>query len=269
MRSCLFALFCVAFAATTPAETLLPLETEDAELLPAGRLELAIGSTGRFGFHPPFRSAERDYQWTTPTIGLNAGLGARAEVQVKWDALMIDDEGESPKSGAGDARFLTKVRVFSDEDYDLRWLPATAIRFGLKLPSASAPDGLGTDETDVFGELLLSRSLGPGRVHGNVGVGVLGNPGATGGQDDVLLYGLAFDSEEIARPSGVGLRLFGELSGVEGSRFDNVHHRAMGGLRLGGETLAAYLGAGAGLNERSEDFLVRFGLVYRIRVFEE
>ena len=269
MRSRLLVLLAAVSVTPAASETLQPLTVQDATLVSPGRLEIVLGTQGRFEFRPLFRDADRNYEWTTPTVGVNAGLGTRAEAQFEWDALAIDDEGRGTHTGTGDARFATKVRVFSEGEHELGWLPALALRFGLKLPNASRPDGLGTDETDVFGDLLLAHSIGPVRAHASIGVGILGNPGPVGGQDDVLLYGFGLASEEVVRAAGAGVRLFAEVSGIEASRFDNARHHVLGGARLGGESLAVYAGAGTGLNGWSGDFLVRFGLVYRIRLFTE
>ena len=249
------------------AATLLPLDAEDASLLPPGMMEVYVGANGAWDVQPLFRDEERD-EWSAPSIGISTGLGTRAEAQLRWELLAIESDGGSWKYGAGDARLFTKVRVFSESEYELSWLPATAVHFGVKLPNASRADGFGTDETDVFGSVLLSRSLGPMRLHGNLGIGILGNPGPFGRQDDLILYDAAAVVPGLARWSDAALSLFAEVGGgAESGPADR--HRARLGARLDTESVAGYVGASAGLDDHSEDFGIRFGVIVRLRVFSE
>ncbi|MGH7818151.1 MAG: hypothetical protein ACREQ9_00085 [Candidatus Binatia bacterium] len=254
-------------AGPVPAATLLPLDAEDAALLPPGVLELIVGAEGLYGFQPPFRDVERD-QWSAPVVAVNAGLGERAEAQFRWEALAVDDEPTSQEPAyfrydAGDARLFTKIRVLAPGDFGVERLPATALHFGMKLPNASFRKRIGTDEADFFGGGLLSTEFLGARLHANLGMAILGNPGLTRGQDDHFLYRFAAEAPGPFE----ALRFFAEVSGSEGSRFENDRHGGRLGARLGGERLAGYVGASAAFDELGEDFGVRFGLVYRLRAY--
>ncbi|MGH7859487.1 MAG: hypothetical protein ACREQY_19350, partial [Candidatus Binatia bacterium] len=219
-----------------------------------------------YGFQPLFRDFDRD-QWSAPMVGVHAGLGERAEVQLRWEALAVDDEETSQEPeysryDTGDARLFTKIRIFTPGDYGLDHLPATAVHFGMKLPNASFRKRIGTDEADFFGAVLLSGETRVARLHANLGMAILGNPGATRGQDDLFVYRLAAESPEVGRWGERALRLYAELSGSEGSRFENDRHAARIGIRIGSERLAGFLGASTGFDEVAEDFGVRAGFVY-------
>ena len=69
--------------------------------------------------------------------------------------------------------------------------PGLGILIGTKLPNASDETGLGTDETDFFLGLALSRSLGVHELRLNLGLAVLGDPSVQASQEDLLTYGLA------------------------------------------------------------------------------
>lgn len=81
---------------------------------------------------------------------------------------------------------------------------------------------------------------------------------------------------EIGRWATARLVFLGEITGTEGSHFDNPHrgiflgnnrHGVRGGLQFGNDFLESYLGASAGLDSRSEDFGVRAGIVCRFQAF--
>jgi hypothetical protein len=274
MRSRLILVLLLVVTVATPGEgaTLLPLEAEDAALLPPGRLELVGGAEMLRGFRPPFLDVERD-QWSAPWIGIHAGLGTRAEAQFRWEALAVNDEATEQEFAysrwdVGDARLSTKIRVFRAGDYGIG-LPDTALHFGLKLPNASRPKRMGTDEADFFGGGLISRDVPGGRLHLNLGIAVLGNPGAVRGQDDLFLYRVAAESLGVAHAGEALVRLYAEVGGSAGSRFDNDRNAARVGVRLAGDRLATYLAGSVGFDENAEEFGVRFGLVCWLQAFEE
>lgn len=274
MRSRLPAiLFALLFPLTAQAVTLLPLDAEDATILPTGQLEMTIGGQYLDDVQPRFRKIRRD-QWSAPEIGINVGLGTRAEVQFRWEALYVREEATSlnpefGRYGVGDARLYTKIRVFSAGAFGTDWMPATALRFGLKLPNASFNDRLGTDEADFFGTALVSRYVFGAGLFADAGIGILGNPGPTRGQDDVFLYDAAITSPDVARFGDMGLILLGEVAGTAGSRFDDDQSHARVGARLEGRSFAAFVAGSARIDDRSEAYGARFGVVWWLQVFEE
>ena len=63
-----------------------------------------------------------------------------------------------------------------------------------RLPNANNETGLGLDTTDVFGSILIGKTVQSVRIVGNAGVGILGVPTRGDIQNDVLTYGLSFAS---------------------------------------------------------------------------
>jgi hypothetical protein len=249
--------------------TLLPLDSQDAALLPTGVVELTAGAERLVDFHPPFRDFDRR-EWAAPRIGIAAGLGSRAEVQATWEALHVEREiqgrrGSFEGSSSGDARLFTKIRLLSAGDLRRSWVPDTGFLFGVKLPNTN--ERFGTDQTDFFAHGLLAHTVPGGRLYANLGIGVLGNPGLVRVQDDVFLWSIAASSAPLASWVGQPISALAEITGVEGSRFGNDRRGARGGLRLGAAPLSAYLGGSVGFVPEGEDWGVRAGLIYELRAF--
>ena len=76
-------------------------------------------------------------------------------------------------SNSGDWAFGTKVWLHQEG----KKAPSVGFLYEVKLPNASNEGAGGTDETDFFGFVVLSKQLGEkNSVHGNLGLGILGNP---------------------------------------------------------------------------------------------
>ncbi len=268
---------------TAGAFSLLPLETQDAVPLPSGKVEIHLGSEYLNRFQPIFRDFERQDQLSAPRLDVNVGAGSRVEIQFHYELLYVRDKasagsGTSSKYGSGDSRLFTKVRILSAGEFDRPWVPAAALHFGVKLPDASFLDHFGTDQADFFGQFLFSKEAFGGLLLANLGTVLLGNPGATRGQDDLFLYKVAAVTPEIGHWERVRLVFMGEVTGSEGSHFDdarrgvflgNNRHDVRAGLQLGGEFLESYVGASIGLDSRSENFGVRAGILWRFQAFSD
>lgn len=268
---------------TVEAFSLLPLDTQDAVPLPSGKVEIHLGTEYLNHFRPIFRDFERRDQLSAPHLDVNVGAGSRVEIQFRYELLYARDQtrdgsGTFSKYGSGDSRFFTKVRIFSAGEFDRPWVPAAAFHFGVKLPDANFLDHLGTDQTDFFGQFLLSKEVFGGLLLANLGSALLGNPGPTRGQDDLFLYKVAAVTPEIGRWARARLVLLGEVTGSEGSHFDNARrgvflgnnrHDLRAGLQLGSEFLEGYVGASAGLDSHSENFGVRAGILWRFQAFSD
>jgi hypothetical protein len=272
------ALSVVSTAAAGPsaAQTLRPLETETAVVLPSGTMQIIAGTTYmRNRRWPAFTEpgfVDRQDVVTAPEIELRIGAGDWAEVQLRYELLYLDerrsDGTDFDKFGGGDAELFTKVRLMREGET----LPALGARFGVKLPNASRDDRLGTDETDFDIALLASKTLGPVALHVNVGLQILGNPGAlTGdpdqsgsGQDDPFTFSIAAVSQPLlAEHTGAyavrGLLAF-DLK--QGSRFDNDFAAVSGGLQITRSAWSVYGGASGGFSGAAEDFGLRLGVIY-------
>jgi len=269
---------CVLTIATgATAQTLRPLATEQAAVLPSGETQIILG-TSYFrnrrapAFTPRGFLRSQDVV-TAPEIEARVGAGGWVEIQLQYDLIYLHERhhagGSESTYGGGDARLATKVHLLADR----RWWPALGVRFGVKLPNADRSDRLGTDETDFEIAALASKQLGEvATAHLNLGLQILGNPGplngdqneSGSGQDDLFLYALAVVSEPLLADhmGAYELRLASEIRGVAGTRFANDGAAVRAGLQLRRGAWTVYTGASAGLYEAAEKYGILAGVIY-------
>ena len=239
-----FPLLCVLFALCAVAAPAVaqqrPLVTEDPEPIGAGRLLLEAGFDLAHDYQNPVSGLQGNLL-SVPTIGISIGLSSIAELQIDggiYNSLSITSRNRNAPNAAlltvtGDsthdvsnAVLATKIRILAETASR----PAVGIRFATKLPNASNERGIDLDTTDVSGTLLLAKTVQSIRVVANVGAGILTNPTAGIGQNDVFLYGVSF-----ARAVTQETELVGELNGRASTRsnpFIGTESRGM--LKIGG-----------------------------------
>lgn len=272
------AVFAAAIAAAAPAgaQSLRPLETETATVLPSGATQIILGTSyfndQRWPAFTPKGFLRSQDLLTAPELEVRVGAGDWVEIQLRYELLYVDerraDGGESDEFGGGDAEFFTKLRFLREDG----WIPALGARLGVKLPNASREDRLGTDETDFEIAVLGSKMLGPVTVHLNAGLRILGNPGpldgdpnqSGSGQDDPFVFSLAAVSQPLctAQTGAYSLRALLAVDGAEGSRFDNDGWSVNGGLQVTRAAWTLYGGASGGLAGAAEDYGLRLGVIY-------
>jgi hypothetical protein len=168
-----------------------PLETRSAR---CGDLHLraVAGAAVVVGERRLFFDQTRD-RAELPHLQVELSFASRVAVELDY-ALWLIAQHESASSiepvedgyGSGDLRIRTRFGALVERG----WTPAVAIQVGVKLPNAPDRNGFGTDETDVDLGVLITKGLGPVDIHGNVALGILGDPTERAAQDDVLLLSL-------------------------------------------------------------------------------
>ena len=186
----------VALLAAAPlleAQTLSgrPFRTEAATTLDWGEHAVEVGAEmmSEMTPLPIFGSAVKGDYWRAPVLRYRAGLG-RAEVQVAGAAatgFSPDDPALDSESEVGDFALWLKIEALREAP----GRPALGFLIGTKLPNASDETGLGTDETDFFVALALSKRMGMHELRLNLGLAILGDPTLLASQEDLLTYGLA------------------------------------------------------------------------------
>lgn len=180
-----------------------PLITEDVDIIPPGsfRIEAGIDFVQNAKF--PVSGLTGDLT-RAGVIGFNIGLAPNVEVQVEGVAqnvLSINSRGPSaiplsikpgPNStnGIGDFTLWTKIKFRTETARG----PAIGFRFGVQLPNSNQARGIGLNQTNAFGEVLIGKKFGQnGRVNtfGSLGIGILTAPTTLFQQNDVLTYGAA------------------------------------------------------------------------------
>ena len=180
-------------AGASAAQTLdgRPLRTESARTLAFGEHAVEIGAEGRAGVTPlaildPLASGDHA---RAPVLRWRIGFG-RSELQLSgapWQHFDSDAGGVRSSSAVSDLTFWLKVQATRGGGPR----PALGFAVGTKMPNAGDETGLGTDESDVFAQVLLDRVWGSHEVRLNLGLAILGDPHRLRSQEDLLTYGVA------------------------------------------------------------------------------
>ena len=227
-----------------------PLLTEDVDIIPPGslRIEAGIDFVQRARF--PVSGLTGDLT-RAGVIGISIGLAPNVEVQIEGvtqNFLSINSRGPSAialslppgansTNDIGDFTLWTKIKLRNETEH----LPSLGFRFGVQLPNSNQARGLGLNQTNAYGQVLLGKKFGQNaRVNtfANLGIGILTAPTGLFTQNDVLTYGLA----GIVRLNKQ-LSLAGEVNGRANTRPGNgpLGTESQGEARLGMQVRASGL----------------------------
>ncbi len=195
-----------------------PLQTEDPEVIGAGRILFEAGVDYKHDYYLPV-SGLRGNLFTIPPMGVSIGVSSIAEIQIDgglYQKLTITEHvarapfssllninGDST-SDVDDINIGAKVRFLSEGASR----PSMAVRFSTRLPNASNESGLGKDLQDFTVGLLVGKTVQSIRLVANAGLLILGNPTRPAAQDDLLTY-----SFSVARAISPGAEVVGEFVG--------------------------------------------------------
>ncbi len=215
-----------------------PLVTERVSTVGKGAVRLELGFEFLQDAVYPLAGLEGDLS-RVGVLGIRAGAGDKVEIQILGtlqDFLNVNRRFDAPNSGLldfqgnstsdfGDFTLATKV-TFTEPGTGS---PGLGFRFGFELPNASNESGLGVDETNVFGSLLVEQPVGRLTLLGNAGIAILGDPLENSSQDDLFIYGAAATLDASQR-----LQLLAEISGRRGpgSIGTEDQTRVRAGIRL-------------------------------------
>jgi hypothetical protein len=180
-----------------------PLLTEDVDIIPPGSLRIEAGIDFVQKAKYPVSGLTGDLT-RAGVIGITIGLAPNVEVQIEGVAqnlLSINSRGPSAiplnvKAGAnstndvGDFTLWTKIKLRNETAN----LPSLGFRFGVQLPNSNQNRGIGLNQTNAYGQILVGKKFGRNaRVNtfGNLGIAILTSPTGLFSQNDVLTYGLA------------------------------------------------------------------------------
>ena len=240
-----------------------PLLTEDVDTVPEGSMQLSVGVDFLQDARFPLSGLTGD-QTRLGDINVSFGVSRNVEFQIDGVAqnyLAINSRqnpspiplniGNNSTNGIGDFTLSTKIKLRNES----RLMPALGFKLGVQLPNSDQARGIGVNQTNVFGTILLQKKFGrkPGQdprvnVFGNIGLGILTAPLDQFSQNDVLLYGLA----GIFRINK-SVNLVSEINGRQNTR--------AGGAPLGTESLSQFrIGAQIKASNLRFDTAAIFGL---------
>jgi len=252
-----------------------PLRTDDAELLEVGKIRTELGVEFLHNQSYSLSGLEGDLTRLGVTA-FHVGVGEYAEFQISGviqDFLSVSNrttavippsfDGNSTHD-FGDLVLGTKLKLARESGRR----PAFAFKFAVELPNAKHDSGLGTDQTEFYASILLSKRIAKARILGNVGLAILGNPVVIGRQADVLTYGLA-----ALLPLKSRINLVAEINGRKGPNPQRVGNEDQSQMRLGVQLLAGGLrwdmGGVAGFKKYDPDSGLAVGITYVFKAFHK
>ncbi|HVF57424.1 MAG TPA: hypothetical protein VM934_14820 [Pyrinomonadaceae bacterium] len=252
-----------------------PLITEDVDVLPPGTLRIEAGIDFMQNAKFPASGLTGDLT-RIGVIGINVGLSPNVEFQIEGVAqqfLSINSASPNPAiprgfaggnstNDVGDFTLATKIKLRNET----RRGPSLGFRFGVDLPNTNETRGLGVNQTNAFGTILVGKKFGrDGRLNtfGNIGIGILTAPTERFTQNDVLLYGVA----GIFRINHQ-INLAGEIAGRANTRNGRAPlgteplSEARLGLQIKATGLRFDFAGIAGLTDFSPRSGITFGVTY-------
>jgi hypothetical protein len=201
--SALILVACVVVFSSASSAQQRPLITEDVDIIPPGTVRIETGLDFLQGAKFPVSGLTGDLS-RIGVIGINIGFAPNVEFQIEGVAqnfLSINTRGASavPLSIApgansindtGDFILWTKFKLRSES----RRGPALGFRFGVQLPNSNQSRGIGLNQTNAYGQILVGKKFGrDGRLNtfGNLGIAILTAPTQLFTQNDVITYGAA------------------------------------------------------------------------------
>jgi hypothetical protein len=180
-----------------------PLLTEDVDIIPPGTLRIQGGLDFLQGARFPASGLTGDLT-RVGVIGVSIGLSANVEFQIEGVAqnfLSINSRGPSAfpltipatnnsTNDFGDFTLWTKVKLRSETAHG----PSFGFRVGVQLPNSNQARGIGVNQTNAYGSILIGKKFGrDGRLNtfGNLGIAILTAPTRLFTQNDVVTYGAA------------------------------------------------------------------------------
>ncbi len=253
-----------------------PLLTDDVDITPPGAFEVGAGVDFFQGAKFPLSGIKGDLT-RVGDIRVKTGFASNVEFQVEgvlqnYVAITSINSAGAPiafngnsANDIGDFRISTKFKLRNETQY----LPAIGFKVGFDLPNSNQTRGIGTNQLNVFGKVILQKKFGEVRnmtprlnLMGNIGLEIMTAPTQLFSQNDVFLYGLA----GIFRVSD-NVNIVSEVNGRVNTRgVAPLGTESLGQFRLGAQVRASGLrfdAAGAfGLTKYSPQTGFIFGVTY-------
>ncbi|HEX6649759.1 MAG TPA: hypothetical protein VF075_09470 [Pyrinomonadaceae bacterium] len=180
-----------------------PLITEDVDIIPPGTIRIEAGIDFMQGAVFPVSGIRGDLT-RVGVIGINFGMGPNVEFQIEgvaqnyvsinsrgFSAVPLDIlPGANSTNDTGDFTLSAKFKLRNET----RRGPSLGFRFGVQLPNSNQARGIGVNQTNAFGSVLIGKKFGQdGRFNtfGNLGMAILTAPTQLFSQNDVITYGVA------------------------------------------------------------------------------
>jgi len=193
-------LMCSVITATAQQR---PLITEDVDIIPPGSIRIEAGIDFMQGAKYTVSGIRGDLT-RVGVVGVSFGMSPNVEFQIEGVAqnyVSINSRGPSAipldlapgansTNDIGDFTLAAKFKLRNET----RRGPSLGFRFGVELPNSNQARGIGLNQTNAFGSILIGKKFGhDGRFNtfGNLGIAILTAPTELFTQNDLLTYGVA------------------------------------------------------------------------------
>ena len=180
-----------------------PLLTEDVDIIPPGTIRIEAGIDFLQGAKFPVSGINGDLT-RVGVIGVNFGMGPNVEFQIEGVAQNVLsfntrgpsaiplslEPGANSANDTGDFMISAKFKLRNET----RRGPSLGFKFGVQLPNSNQGRGIGLNQTNAYGSVLVGKKFGrDGRFNtfGNLGIAILTAPTQLFSQNDLITYGLA------------------------------------------------------------------------------
>jgi len=255
------ALALLVFAAGRAEAQTRPLQTEEAQTGPAGRILFETGFEA-IAAEPSFLTGVERTRWDGPLLRFVYSPADNVELDVEWVAAVgvLSAADEPRTTDFGDVTLRTKLRFLEGRGRR----PTVSGRFVVVLPQTSYEDedirplGLGPNTLRFFIEALFTQPVGSVQFDLNLGLFLHEDPTKSHDQLDFLSYGLAARwaagprweiVAEVAGRAGEGKPGAGQRSEARlGARYSRGRLRFDAALRRGLLSEQGTWGGTAGLS---------------------
>lgn len=271
----LMLLMCGAIAALAQQR---PLLTDDVEITPPGSFSVSAGVDFFQDAKFPLSGIRGD-QTRVGDIRVRTGFSSNVEFQIEGvlqNYVAINSRGPSaiPLSTTGNSTndfgdfvISTKFKLRNET----KSLPALGFKVGFEMPNSNQARGIGTNQINVFGKMLVQKTFGDVRnmtprlnLMGNLGIEIMTAPVNLFTQNDLFLYGLA-GIYRLSDHVNIASEINGRMNTRKGTA--PLGTESTGQFRLGAQVKASGLRfdvAGAyGLTRFSPKTGVIFGVTYQ------
>ena len=254
-----------------------PLLTDDVDITPPGAFDIGVGVDFFQNAKFPLSGIKGDMT-RVGDIRLRTGFASNVEFQIEGvlqnyiainsrttSAIPLTINGSSTND-IGDFTISAKIKIRNETSH----LPAVGFKFGFQVPNTNQARGIGTNQIDIFGKVLLQKKFGnvvggtsKFNTYGNLGIAIMTAPLERFTQNDLFLYGLA----GIYRLTD-NVNILGEVNGRQNTRSGAapLGTESIGQFRVGAQIKASGLrfdtAAAFGLTKFSPRTGIIFGVTY-------
>ena len=254
-----------------------PLLTDDVDITPPGAFDIGVGVDFFQNAKFPLSGIKGDMT-RVGDIRIRTGFASNVEFQIEgvlqnYVAINSRTASAIPLTATGnstndidDFTISAKIKLRNETSR----LPAVGFKFGFQMPNTNQARGIGTNQINVFGKVLLQKKFGnvvggtsKFNAYGNLGIAIMTAPIERFTQNDLFSYGLA----GIYRLTN-NVNILGEVNGRQNTRSGAapLGTESVGQFRIGAQIKASGLrfdtAAAFGLTKFSPRTGVIFGVTY-------